>query len=582
MKGRTISLTKLFVVGALVIAIAISPGIISQNPVVEEKGIPTGWSDDIKLTDDDMTHVDCEIATNEEDVHVVWEQWDPVASDDYIVHLKSNDSGMTWSSTMNVSDTNYVAICPDVGVSEQDVHVVWEDYRGGDAMVYYRNSTDGGATWNLEKRIPGSTIYAAGPEIYVNNSNIHIFWGDARDGWDGEIYYRRSLDGGITFDNGQGVDEDRRITFSPAPIAGPMIGGDGSNLSVLWCDERDGDWEVYWMISKDNGYTWENGLGVEHVGRKLTDNNIDDTMSRVAVNGSNINIIWVEEIWPGPEYQLYYRNSTDSGVTWNNPINLTELLPLIQSPDIDVEGDNISIVWGDSRDYGGFQTEVYYKNSTDGGISWSDDTRLTFDPIQSNLPRISVVNETKHVVWNSDEIYYKRYPDFPPDPTYNISLQEGWNLISIPLVQSDESIDEVLENITGKWDIIQTYDPLSSEPWKTNNTYRPDSLNDFDTLNHKVGFWINITEPNVNLTVRGYIPTSTSTNLYAGWNLVGYPSLTNETVANALWGTGADAVMVCDTSEPYHIKEAGPTYTMKPGEGYWLHVIADSVWVVDW
>ena len=40
--------------------------------------------------------------------------------------------------------------------------------------------------------------------------------------------------------------------------------------------------------------------------------------------------------------------------------------------------------------------------------------------------------------------------------------------------------------------------------------------------------------------------------------------------------------MVCDTSEPYHIKEVGPSYVMKPGEGYWVHVPFDTVWVVDW
>jgi hypothetical protein len=202
-----------------------------------------------------------------------------------------------------------------------------------------------------------------------------------------------------------------------------------------------------------------------------------------------------------------------------------------------------------------------------------------------------VNNDTKHLVWcdilpNSDrEVMYKRYPDLPPNPTYNITLDEGWNIVSLPLEQSNESVDLVLSAITGKWDIIQIYDPLSSEPWKSYNIYRPDSLNDFNTLNHRMGFWINITEPGgVNLTVSGLIPASTGINLYAGsWNLVGYPTLNNTTtVANALFGTTADRVLVYDTSEPYHIKEVGPAYIMKPGEGYWVHVVADSVWVVDW
>ncbi len=97
-----------------------------------------------------------------------------------------------------------------------------------------------------------------------------------------------------------------------------------------------------------------------------------------------------------------------------------------------------------------------------------------------------------------------------------------------------------------------------------------------------MGFWIDITEPDVVLSVVGGEARSVSIPLYAGWNLIGYPTMTEMIVANALWGTGADKVEVFDPAEPYRIKEVGPTYVMKPGEGYWVHVPADSVWVVDW
>ncbi len=168
------------------------------------------------------------------------------------------------------------------------------------------------------------------------------------------------------------------------------------------------------------------------------------------------------------------------------------------------------------------------------------------------------------------------------DTAVEIPLQMGWNLISIPLEQSNESIDQVFSSINGKWDIIQTYDTLSPEPWKSHNTYKPDSLNDFDTINHKVGFWINITEPNVNLTVTGPIPTSTIINLYTGWNLVSYPAFSEKTIADALAGTGYDTVVGYDAMNPYRLTQLSDSYMMKPGEGYWVHVPADSVWVVDW
>ena len=54
------------------------------------------------------------------------------------------------------------------------------------------------------------------------------------------------------------------------------------------------------------------------------------------------------------------------------------------------------------------------------------------------------------------------------------------------------------------------------------------------------------------------------------------------TVANAMWGTGADRVEIFDALAPYQLKEAGPTHIMKPGEGYWIRVPLDTVWSVNW
>jgi hypothetical protein len=170
-----------------------------------------------------------------------------------------------------------------------------------------------------------------------------------------------------------------------------------------------------------------------------------------------------------------------------------------------------------------------------------------------------------------------------PPVIHNIPLDEGWNLISLPLEQRDGAISEVLSSIDGKWDCIQTYDALSPDPWKTNATFKSAALNDLHTLDHRIGFWINTTEPGVTLIVSGDLPTSTSIPLYTGWNLVGYPSLVERDIATALVGTGYDLpVEGYNATAPYHISPLADTYMMKPGEGYWVHVPADTVWVVDW
>jgi hypothetical protein len=165
--------------------------------------------------------------------------------------------------------------------------------------------------------------------------------------------------------------------------------------------------------------------------------------------------------------------------------------------------------------------------------------------------------------------------------TYNISLDHGWNLISVPLIQADQSLDQVLSSINGKWDYIRIYDPLDPEPWKSNCTYKPDSLNDVDTLNRKMGFWINIIESNVTLTISGNEPITTIIPLYAGWNLVGYPSFLERPISMAMAGINVDRVEIGDSGEPHGIKEIPLSDIMLPGKGYWVHLLNDATWIPD-
>jgi len=165
---------------------------------------------------------------------------------------------------------------------------------------------------------------------------------------------------------------------------------------------------------------------------------------------------------------------------------------------------------------------------------------------------------------------------------YNIFLNQGWNLISIPLIPADTSIDAVLATIAGQWDYIRVYDPLSPEPWLSNASFKPDQLNDFDTLDETQGFWIDITTASATLTVTGTEPVTSNIPLYAGWNLVGYPSFVEMSISAALAGTGYDRpVEGFDISEPYDIKQLSDFDFMRPGEAYWIHVPVDTVWMVE-
>jgi hypothetical protein len=165
-------------------------------------------------------------------------------------------------------------------------------------------------------------------------------------------------------------------------------------------------------------------------------------------------------------------------------------------------------------------------------------------------------------------------------------IPEGWNLISIPSIQSDPNIVSVLSSNDGDYDAVQWFDVSdASDPWKHKHVSKLPQLNDLTDIYHTMGFWIHITEPGG--TFFGYTGTPPSSNqtihLYKGWNLVGYPSETSYNRTNGLnnltYDSQVDAVQWFNgTSKTWHFM--GPDDLFVPGRGYWVHAKADCEWEV--
>ena len=62
-------------------------------------------------------------------------------------------------------------------------------------------------------------------------------------------------------------------------------------------------------------------------------------------------------------------------------------------------GSVVHVVWYDNRDG---NNEIYYKRSTDEGISWGTDTRLTNNSAFSYTPSVTVTGSVVHVVWHEE------------------------------------------------------------------------------------------------------------------------------------------------------------------------------------
>jgi hypothetical protein len=179
----------------------------------------------------------------------------------------------------------------------------------------------------------------------------------------------------------------------------------GSVVHVVWSDLRDSNNEIYYKRSTDAGVNWGTDT-------RLTSNSSDSRYPSVAVSGSVIHVVWYDN--RDGNNEIYYKRSTDAGVSWGADTRLTNNTGNSQSPSVAVTGSVVHIAWEDNRNA---NYDIYYKRSSDGGISWGTDVRMTNNNSSySASASITVSGSVVHVVWydnrdGNQEIYYKRSTD---------------------------------------------------------------------------------------------------------------------------------------------------------------------------
>jgi hypothetical protein len=151
----------------------------------------------------------------------------------------------------------------------------------------------------------------------------------------------------------------------------------------------------------------------------------------------------------------------------------------------------------------------------------------------------------------------------------NITLAEGWNLISLPLIPLDSDIEVVLagimDDVKGVWYWDGSWD-----------SFKPDAPSDLDEMEDGKAYWINMETgrtlyiAGTEMPEGGELPPAY--DVVVGWNMVGFKSTAeNVTVENYLAGTKYTRIYYFDSGTWFVIPgTAYDTTMMVPGLGYWV------------
>lgn len=167
------------------------------------------------------------------------------------------------------------------------------------------------------------------------------------------------------------------------------------------------------------------------------------------------------------------------------------------------------------------------------------------------------------------------------------AIEPGWSLISIPYIPSNNSVDAVFASINGDYDAVYWYNSADSkDPWKAYFPMKDKNSSDLQKINNRMGLWIHITNiSSLTISGNGSLPVSTIITLSAGWNLIGYPSITNRTV-NDIFAEVSQSIshesFRFDASQTHSLKKMADTEVFHLGFGYWVYVSASCQLKIDW
>lgn len=379
------------------------------------------WQPDVRLTNDPATSTTSQnnawcVAASGSTVHVTW--FDSRDGNSEIYHKRSTDGGASWQVDTRITRSASHSQQPTVAVSGSVAHIVWRDNPDGNDEIYYKRSTDGGGTWPQDSvRLTNSTGLSGFPSLALSGSSLHVVWHDNSDG-NYETYYKGSTDGGVTW------QADVRLTNNTATSQYPAVSAAASFVHVVWQDNRDGNDEIYYKRSTDGGATWQADV-------RLTNNTLFQRFPCVSASGLLVHVVWQD--FRNGNWQAYYKSSTDGGTTWAAEIPLTDNMANSQYPSLAAVGSSVHLVWRELRDG---NNEIYYKRSTNGGITWEADVRLTNNTSTSREPSVAISNQDVHVVWHdlrdgNYEVYYKRNPAGNPTQVkaLDAELPQGFSLM---------------------------------------------------------------------------------------------------------------------------------------------------------
>ena len=350
----------------------------------------------VNLSPNQLDVHDAQVFSVDSTVYVFW--MDLILGNDDIYFKKSTDGGASFGDTINLSNDAGDSYDYQVNIPTNDtMYVVWQDETqgvNGTSEIYFKKSTDSGASFGDTINLSNNTGDSTDPYLASSNDmNIYVVWRDNSAGTE-QIYFKRSTDGGASFETG--LSEQLTLSNNTAKSQDaiePQVASDKSNVYAVW---SQGDFDsnltdIFFKKSTDGGASFGDTINLSN------SFNTHSTLPSLTLLNENVYTAWTEG--PFNDGEVYYRRSTDGGASFGETVNLSNDTGNSGRPELRVSAPNLFMVWQNQAVKG---DDIFFKRSTNGGVSFGDTINISNNKGNSMEPEFSVANASNvFIVWQN-------------------------------------------------------------------------------------------------------------------------------------------------------------------------------------
>ncbi|HZC50772.1 MAG TPA: sialidase family protein [Nitrososphaeraceae archaeon] len=382
-----------------------------------------------------------QITTFGSNVYVVWRD---NSSGNYDIYFSSSvDNGTTFNGIENLSNNDGRSDEPQIAAVGVNVYVVWRDNSSGKDQIYFKRSSDTGNSFNTTENLSNSNGSSTDPQITATGNNAYIIWSDTTTG-NGDIYFKSSTNNGTSFSFPKNLS-----TNLDGPALFPQVEAMGNNVYVVWQDETPDKGRIRFRASNDNG----NDFSITRVLSQK--NEVNANSPQLSVSERAIYVVWEDNSRSGnnssKNFDLLFRVGTDGGSTFTNTKILTKNPGDSFDPRTATTGENMYAVWEDNTagDDTSLNWEVRFRGVLYNGENTTD-TKILSESIGevADFPQIAASESNLYVVWS--DLFIRTYPGMF-DIFLTFSKDEGRNFSQAVNLSSNQG-SSVLPRIAASED----------------------------------------------------------------------------------------------------------------------------------